>query len=66
MMKIELTVIVAAWLAVAGLRADDTTTHHALTLDGARKAAEAAAAYARDHGANPSIAVVDEGGHLLY
>ena len=37
-----------------------------LTLDGARLAGEAAAAYARDHGAGGAIAVVDEGGALLY
>lgn len=38
---------------------------HTLTLDGAKKAAEAAMAYARENGANPSIAVVDDGGQLL-
>jgi glc operon protein GlcG len=44
----------------------DITTHHALTIDGAKKVAEAAAAYAKENGAAGNIAVVDEGGHLLY
>jgi glc operon protein GlcG len=39
---------------------------HALTLDGAKKIAEAAAAYAKANGAAPSVAIVDEGGNLLY
>ncbi len=64
-------VIVAA-LAIANLilaaksRGADITTHHALTMDGARKVAEAAAAYAKANGAAGNIAVVDEDGHLLY
>ncbi len=37
-----------------------------LTLEGAKLAGEAAAKYAKDNHAAPSIAVVDEGGHLLY
>jgi glc operon protein GlcG len=45
---------------------DNVTTKHTLTLEGARKAGEAAAAFAKQNGANPAIAVVDEGGHLLY
>lgn len=36
-----------------------------LTLEGARLALEAAGAYAREHGAGGSIAVVDDGGHLV-
>jgi glc operon protein GlcG len=39
---------------------------HSLTLEGAKAVGEAAAKYAKDNGAGPSIAVVDEGGHLLY
>jgi len=39
---------------------------HSLTLEGAKAVGEAAAKYARDNGASPSIAVVDEGGNLLY
>jgi glc operon protein GlcG len=37
-----------------------------LTLEGARAAAEAAAAAAREKQVGGAIAVVDEGGHLLY
>lgn len=42
------------------------TSHHALTTDGAKRVAEAAAAYAKANGAAGNNAVVDEGGHLLY
>src|ERR1043166_695001 len=42
---------------------DNVTTKHTLTLEGARKAGEAAAAFAKQNSANPAIAVVDEGGH---
>src|SRR5438874_634839 len=49
------------------LFADDVTTKESLTLDGAKKAADAAVAYAKANGAPGSaIAVVDEGGHLIY
>jgi glc operon protein GlcG len=49
------------------LNADEAVaTRYALTLDGAKKVAEAAAAYAKANGASPSIAVVDESGYLLY
>lgn len=39
---------------------------HVLTLEGAKKIAEGAAAYAKANGAAPSVAIVDEGGNLLY
>jgi glc operon protein GlcG len=49
------------------LNADEAiATRQALTLEGAKKIAEAAAAYAKANGASPSIAVVDESGYLLY
>ncbi len=66
-MKVILTALALANLfLVAKSRGADVTTHHALTMEGARKVAEAAAAYARENGAAGNIAVVDEGGHLLY
>src|SRR5262245_47721390 len=66
-MRTILTTLVLANLIVAATRAADTTTHHSLTLDGAKKAADAAVAYAKSNGAPGSaIAVVDEGGYLLY
>jgi glc operon protein GlcG len=37
-----------------------------LTLEGAKQIGDAASKYAKDNVAAPSIAVVDEGGHLLY
>src|SRR5690242_12210586 len=67
-MKITFTLVsIVAAACVASAQADDhVAMKHALTLEGAKKAGEAAAAYARANGAKPSIAVVDEGGHLLY
>lgn len=66
-MKLILTTLaIANLILVAKSRGADLTTHHALTMDGAKKVAEAAADYARANGAAGNIAVVDEGGHLLY
>src|SRR5215472_11581817 len=70
-MKIELTilsVIAATTLAFAGEpgEAGNVASKHILTLEGAKLAGEAAAKYAKENGAAPSIAVVDDGGHLLY
>jgi glc operon protein GlcG len=66
-MKTLLTALALANLIVAATRAADTTTHHALTMDGARKVLDAAVAYAKSNGApGGSIAIVDEGGHLLH
>lgn len=59
-------------LLVAGAaRADhnhssDVATKPTLTLDGARRIGEAAMQFATANGATPSIAVVDDGGYLLY
>jgi glc operon protein GlcG len=67
-MKTTLSFIgLAVIIGQAGIFAGEpVTVKHALTLDGAKKAAEVAAAFAKANGACPSIAVVDEGGHLLY
>ena len=66
-MKSKIIRLVLSLIAsTAALRAQEVTTHHSLTMEGAKKAADAAVAFARSNGANPSIAVVDEGGHLLY
>ena len=62
--KIGFALLLSAAGAFAG---DDVTTKHTLTLDGAKKVADAAVAYAKANGAPGSaIAVVDDGGHLLY
>ena len=70
-MKTQLTFL--AFIAVASVTlADDhidqgyVAIKHKLTLEGARKIGEAAASYAKQNGAGPSIAVVDDGGYLLY
>jgi uncharacterized protein GlcG (DUF336 family) len=66
-MKLIITALALAnFVLVAKSRGADITSHHALTMDGAKKVAEAAAAYAKENGAAGNIAVVDEGGHLLY
>lgn len=66
-MKLVLTVLsVINLILVAKSPGADVAVHHGLTMDGAKKVAESAAAYARAHGAAGNIAVVDEGGHLLY
>ncbi|HAV63573.1 MAG TPA: hypothetical protein DCY13_14550 [Verrucomicrobiales bacterium] len=68
-MKLQLALL-STLLATGLLHAD----HHAsppvssrstLTLDGAKKVLAAAEAFARANGAGPSIAIVDEGGHLI-
>ncbi len=70
-MKTKLTVL--ALLAIASFALADKHTEaghvaakHSLTLEGAKHVAEAAAKFAKDNGAAPSIAIVDEGGNLLY
>ncbi len=62
-----ITLILGLFASAAVLSAQEVTTHRTLTLEGAKKAADAAVAYAKANGAPGSaIAVVDDGGHLLY
>jgi uncharacterized protein GlcG (DUF336 family) len=70
-MKISFTLLAlfaAATVALADEHADqgNVATRRRLTLEGAKKVGEAAATYAKNNGAGPSIAVVDDGGYLLY
>lgn len=59
--------IAAALLAIAGqARAQATTAKQALTLEGAKTVAAAAAAEAKRGNEGGSIAVVDDGGSLVY
>ena len=52
---------------ITAVAENNVAIKRSLTLEGAKKAGEAAAAYAKANGAPGSaIAVVDEGGHLLY
>ncbi len=66
-----LSLLVVGTLATVAL-ADEHTAQghvaikHALTLDGAKAVAAAAMKYAKENGAAPSIAIVDDGGNLLY
>jgi glc operon protein GlcG len=61
-----ITLTLSLFAGAALLHAQEVTTHHSLTMEGAKKIAEAAVAFAKSNGANPSIAIVDEGGHLLH
>src|ERR1041385_6974804 len=61
-----IALILSLFTSAALLRAQEITTHHSLTMEGAKKVADAAVAFAKSNGASPSIAIVDEGGHLLY
>lgn len=58
--------LITLFAAASFAFAEDVTNKPALTLDGAKKVGEAAAKFAKDNGAGPSIAVVDDGGYLLY
>src|SRR5437867_12580313 len=63
-----LALFAAATFSIADDHVDQghVAIKHKLTLEGAKKVGEAAAKYAKDNGAGPSIAVVDDGGYLLY
>ena len=62
-----LNLLSGVFLAAASSFADDgVLAKETLTLEGARKVAEAAAAFAKQSGASGAIAVVDDGGHLIY
>ena len=67
-MKSILTQIsIVSTLMVTLSQGADTTHRPALTLEGAQRAADAAVAYATSHGApGGSIAIVDDGGHLMH
>lgn len=72
-MKTKLTILSILAVAVLGVALADehmdkrhVAVKHALTLDGAKQVAEAATKYAKDNDASPSIAIVDDGGNLLY
>jgi glc operon protein GlcG len=72
-MKMKPTILAMAIIATLMIaQADEHTTQghitikNALTLEGAKQVAEAAMKYASDNGVAPSVAIVDEGGNLLY
>lgn len=57
---------VACLSATAGSRADELITKKALSLDVARQIATAAEKHARENQWNVCIAIVDDGGHLVF
>src|SRR5258708_35240544 len=63
-----LALLMATTLALADDNADQghVANKLKLTLAGAKKVGEADAKFAKNSGAGPSIAVVDDGGYLLY
>lgn len=65
-----LSLVVLSAIAIASgddhADAGHVATKTKLTLDGAKAAGDAAARFAKENGASPSIAVVDDGGYLLY
>jgi len=71
-MKTTLTMLLLCTVVVPTITfADEHTVNgpvankHVLTLEGAKLACEAAEQFAKNNDAAPSIAVVDDGGHLL-
>ncbi len=72
-MKIKSTLLSLLFVSTATLAIADEHTEkghvaskQALTLEGAKHVAEVAMKFAKDNGAAPSIAIVDDGGNLLY
>jgi len=72
-MKTELTLLSLITVGVLSIALADQHTDkghvavkHSLTLEGAKQVGEAAAKYAKENGAGPSIAIVDDGDNLLY
>lgn len=72
-MKTKLTLLSLITVgAIAIALADEHTDakyvalKHTLTLEGAKQVAEAAMNFAKANGAAPSVAIVDDGGNLLY
>jgi glc operon protein GlcG len=69
----RMTLLAAGFAVTAALSAAPATDavaqlveKPALTLEGAKKVAAAAAADARQHGEGAAIAIVDDGGNLMY
>ena len=66
-MKSVLVLVMLALSASNLARAADVSNQATLTLEGARRVADGAIAYARTHGApGAAVAVVDAGGHTMY
>ena len=59
-------IVLALSIAAASLQAQATQTKKVLTLEGAKVAASAAAAEAKRGNEGASVAIVDDGGNLMY
>jgi uncharacterized protein GlcG (DUF336 family) len=66
MTSVQRGVLAAVLFGAATWSAAQVADKKVLTLEGAKKAAAAAAADARAHGEGSAIAVVDDGGNLIY
>lgn len=66
LLRITMLSVIVLPLLLVTLAAAQMRAKQVLSLDGARKVATAAAAEAERRGARVVIAVVDDGGHLLY
>jgi len=69
--KLTILSLVAVGVLATGMADEHANKSHVgikrfLTLEGAKAIGDAAAKFAKENGASPSIAVVDEGGHLLF
>jgi glc operon protein GlcG len=62
----RLAAVLLPLAATAAVAAGQVAEKKVLTLDGAKRVAAAAAADARGHGEGAAIAIVDDGGNLLY
>lgn len=65
-MKTKITILTLLAGALLALAQENVATKPKLTLAGAKQAGEAAMKFAKENGAGPSIAIVDDGGYLLY
>src|ERR1044072_3254204 len=63
---LSLVIVAAFALADEHKDAGHVSTRPKLTLEGAKQVGEAAAKFAKENNCMPSIAVVDDGGYLLY
>ncbi|HNP49053.1 MAG TPA: heme-binding protein [Bacteroidia bacterium] len=67
MSKLKFSILIAAWITLFSIAAEaQVKTRATLTLDAARKIADAAVSEAKKNNAGGSIAIVDDGGNLIY
>lgn len=64
--KVSGCILTAVLIVTTAAPSAELTTKKALTLEVARQIAAASERFAREHGWNVCMAIVDEGGHLIY